>query len=134
MKKRLGLILAMAAMLCLVFTACGGPKNLEEYISGDEEATAQLEQLEEQNKGLTIDVSENTLTYTYDVSALGYSESIAKQAKSNLQKAIDDAGATYGSLAAQFEEGAKIEGVEIVVNYVYKDNVLATGKFTSADK
>ncbi len=134
MKRRLGLILAAAALMCFIFTACGAPKTLEEFMANDSDAMAQLESMEDQNKGLDIEIKDNTITYTYDISELGYSKSTAKAAKDQIQKSLDSSSDSYTSLAAQLEEESGLSGIEIVVNYTYKDSAIASGTFTASEE
>ncbi|MDD5824201.1 MAG: DUF4854 domain-containing protein [Firmicutes bacterium] len=128
MKKKLALVLSLVAMMCMVFTSCGGPKTFEEYVNSDSELMEDIQEIQDENEGLTITIKDNTITYEYDVSVLGIDKDTAVAAKSNLEQTITKTTDEYKDLIEDFEEETGIEGLTIVVTYTYKGEVLATSE------
>lgn len=81
----LSLLLAMSMMLA----SCGGPSNLEEYIDSNEEIAQQIESFS--SSGMDIDVTENTLTYTYKYNQT-YDDSMAELMSTELEKQASQSG------------------------------------------
>ena len=104
---------AMAAMMLLV--GCGGPANLEEALRKDEEAKAQIEQMSSES-GVSIEVKENTISYTYDLGMELDDETkdaVVEQLNTQIS-AYDD---TFTGIAKSVEDSTKLSGILVVVNY-----------------
>ena len=52
--------------------------------------------------------------------------------KEQLSSALDSTTDTFVGLCKQLEEESKIEGIQIVVNYTYGDEVIVTKTFNSS--
>ena len=128
MKKKLALVLSLVAMMCMVFTSCGGPKTFEEYVNSDSELMEDIQEIQDENEGLTITIKDNTITYEYDVSVLGIDKDTAVAAKSNLEQTITKTTDEYKDLIEDFEEETGIEGLTVVGTYTYRCEVLATSE------
>ncbi|MBQ4373796.1 MAG: DUF4854 domain-containing protein [Lachnospiraceae bacterium] len=104
---------AMTAMMLLV--GCGGPANLEEALQKDEEAKAQIEQMSSES-GVSIEVKENTISYTYDLGMELDDETkdaVVEQLNTQIS-AYDD---TFTGIAKSVEDSTKLSGILVVVNY-----------------
>lgn len=136
MKFRKITIIALIAVMAFALAACGAKtKTLESYISKDKTAADEINKAADE-AGMTVDIKDNTVTYIYDISNMGdtITEELAKSAeiKSSLDQALDSAGDTFVSLCKSLEDEAKVEGVQIVVRYTFKDYVITERTFTSA--
>ena len=104
---------AMTAMMLLV--GCGGPAILEEALQKDEEAKAQIEQMSSES-GVSIEVKENTISYTYDLGMELDDETkdaVVEQLNTQIS-AYDD---TFTGIAKSVEDSTKLSGILVVVNY-----------------
>ena len=128
MKKKLALVLSLVAMMCMVFTSCGGPKTFEEYVNSDSELMEDIQEIQDENEGLTITIKDNTITFEYDVSVLGIDKDTAVAAKSNLEQTITRPTSSFKDLIEDFEEETGIDGLTIVVTYTYNSSLLATSE------
>ena len=52
--------------------------------------------------------------------------------KEQLASALDSTTDTFVGLCKQLEEESKIEGIQIIVNYTYGDEVIVTKTFNSS--
>ena len=50
----------------------------------------------------------------------------------SLQKALDNAGPTFGGIAKTLEDATKISGIKVIVNYTYNGETMATQTFDSS--
>ena len=90
-----------------------------------------------EKSGVRIDVSGNDLIYTYDIANVeDVDEDFAKSdaTKESLTKSLDAQGDNFRSVASSIETilqeaGVEIEGVRVVVNYTYGDEVIVSGTF-----
>ena len=136
MKKKalMSLLLVFVMIMSLMATACKSePKTIEEYINNDKEAMQEVQDAAD-TAGLTVSFSGNDVIYTYDLSTIdGATEEVLKSdiMIEQLTSALDSTGETFMGLCKQLEEESKIEGVHIVINYTYGDEVLVTKTFDS---
>lgn len=137
MKKRsiIAILLTMVMAMSLIGTACSkAPKTIEEYISSDKEAMEEVQQAAEQS-GLAVDFSGNDVIYSFDLGTVdGATEDIIKSdvMKEQLESALDSTGDTFVGLCKQLEEESKIEGIQIIINYTFQDEVIVTKTFNSS--
>ena len=68
--------------ISLLLAGCGSPANLEEYINSNEELAQEIESYS--TAGMSIDVSENTLTYTYKYTQV-FDEATGKLVKKRIR-------------------------------------------------
>ncbi len=126
-KSMIAMLLAFVMSFSLMATACGSPKTIEEYIEKDKEAAEQVQKAAD-TAGLTVDFSGNDVVYTYDLASIdNVTEEVIKSdmMKEQLSSALDSTTDTFVGLCKQLEEESKIEGIQIVVNYTYGDEVIA---------
>ena len=133
-KSMIAMLLAFVMSFSLMATACGSPKTIEEYIEKDKEAAEQVQKAAD-TAGLTVDFSGNDVVYTYDLASIdNVTEEVIKSdmMKEQLSSALDSTTDTSVGLCKQLEEESKIEGIQIVVNYTYGDEVIVTKTFNSS--
>ena len=134
--KRKGLFAVLLSLVLIIaMTACSSsPKTIEEYINKDKEAQEQVQQAADQ-AGLTVDFKGNDVIYTYDLSSIeNVTEEVIKSdiMVEQLTSTLESTGDTFSGLCKQLEEESKIEGIQIVVNYTYGDEVIVTKTFNSS--
>ena len=134
-KGLIALLLSFVMMMSVMASACSStPKTIEEYINSDKDAMAEVQKAADAS-GLTVDFKGNDVIYTYDLSGIdGVTEENIKSdvMVENLSNALAGQGETFASLCKQLEEESKIEGIQIVVNYTYGDEVIVTKTFNSS--
>jgi hypothetical protein len=133
-KSMVAMLLAFVMSFSLLATACSSPKTIEEYIAKDKEAAEQVQKAAD-TAGLTVDFSGNDVVYTYDLASIdNVTEDVIKSdmMKEQLSSALDSTTDTFVGLCKQLEEESKIEGIQIVVNYTYGDEVIVTKTFNSS--
>lgn len=120
MKKKTlitSIILVLMLALSMLLAGCGGgPANLEEYINSNEELAQEIESYS--TAGMSIDVSENTLTYTYKYTQV-FDEATAALMTSSLEDAMSSMDSTFESVRDTLVEETGFS--EIVVKIVYTD-------------
>ena len=132
------LLMVLAVVTVMCFTACGGkdePMTLEKYVQDNADVQESIDNAMAESNVL-VEIKENAIIYTFDLSTMeGYTEELAKNdaIKEALEKALNDAGPTFGGIAKSIEESSEIQGISTVVNYTWGDEVLVTKTFTSAD-
>lgn len=137
MKKKTALIFILMFTLAftLLMTGCGSsPSNLEEYIAQNEDALSSLQNSSEE--GMAVTAEGNNLVYTYDLSKVdGYTEDIATNEAtiSALESALDGGASTFQNIAKVLEDQTEIDGIQVVVKYNWKDQVLVEKTFTSGE-
>lgn len=110
------ILVLMLAMSMLLAGCGGGPANLEEYINSNEELAQEIESYS--TAGMSIDVSENTLTYTYKYTQV-FDEATAALMTSSLEDAMSSMDSTFESVRDTLVEETGFS--EIVVKIVYTD-------------
>ena len=133
-KSMVAMLLAFVMSFSLLATACSSPKTIEEYIAKDKEAAEQVQKAAD-TAGLTVDFSGNDVVYTYDLASIdNVTEDVIKSdmMKEQLASALDSTTDTFVGLCKQLEEESKIEGIQIIVNYTYGDEVIVTKTFNSS--
>lgn len=120
MKKKtliLSLVLALLMAMSMMLAGCGGgPANLEEYINSNEELASEIESYS--TSGMTIDVTENTLTYTYKYDQT-FDESTAALMSTELEKAMSSMGSTFEDVRDTLIEETGFS--DITVKIIYTD-------------
>ena len=102
--------MAMAVM----FSGCGSePATLEDYINSDAEAQEAIDSMGS-TSGMSIDVTDNTLTYAYDQT---FDDATKELMSTELEHAMSSMGSTFESLVDTLEEGSEISGITVRVVY-----------------
>ena len=130
----IALLLTIVMSLSVFATSCSKPKTIEEYVAKDKEASEQVQKAAD-TAGLTVSFEENDVVYTYDLASIeNVNEEVIKSdmMKEQLASALDSTTDTFVGLCKQLEEESKIEGVQIVVNYTYGDEIIITKTFNSS--
>lgn len=133
-KSLIALLLTIVMSLSVFATSCSKPKTIEEYVAKDKEASEQVQKAAD-TAGLTVSFEENDVVYTYDLASIeNVNEEVIKSdmMKEQLSSALDSTTDTFVGLCKQLEEESKIEGVQIVVNYTYGDEIIVTKTFNSS--
>ena len=136
MKKSLiSLILVLSMLFGLSLTSCAKkPQDLESFIKNNEEVKKEIESAAD-TAGLKVDITGNVVTYSYDLATIeGVEEETIREPAmlETLQSTLDSQGDSFVGLCKKLEEQTGFTGIQMVVNYTYKDEVLATQTFTSA--
>ena len=138
MKKRtLVVLLIMAVITALCFTACGSKETmtLEKYVQDNPDVQESIDSAMS-DSNVAVVIKENDISYNFDLSKMdGYTEELAKSDAiiSALDDALAAAGGTFGGICKSLEESTEISGITTTVNYSWEDEVLVTKTFTSAD-
>ncbi|HHW94783.1 MAG TPA: DUF4854 domain-containing protein [Mogibacterium sp.] len=125
-KKSLFSILAVAVLLIsLVLTSCGEEdKTLESYVNSDKDLKEKIQQIGE-DSGLGVEIKGNDVIYTFDIETLGVTKDMVDDnLKTELEKAQDTQKGTFVSVVDTLEEETEIDGIRIVINYTFQDEVL----------
>lgn len=133
-KSLIALLLTIVMSLSVFATSCSKPKTIEEYVAKNKEASEQVQKAAD-TAGLTVSFEENDVVYTYDLASIeNVNEEVIKSdmMKEQLSSALDSTTDTFVGLCKQLEEESKIEGVQIVVNYTYGDEIIITKTFNSS--
>lgn len=118
LKKTLvvSIVMSMLLAMALMFSGCGGNETLEDFVNSDSEAKEQIDSLS--TNGMTIDISGNTLTYTYAYSQT-FEPDMAELMGDQLEEAMSSMDSTFESVADTLEEESGID--DITVRVVYED-------------
>ncbi|MBQ3292601.1 MAG: DUF4854 domain-containing protein [Mogibacterium sp.] len=135
-KSIIALIITFAMVMSLFITSCGSkePETIESFVNSNKEAADQIKEAAE-NSGLDVTITGNDVIYTYDLKNYeGMTADLAKseQLTSSLEAALTQSEESFVNLCSQLEEQSKIEGVQIIVNYSFEDEVLVTKTFNSS--
>ena len=141
-EKRLLLILTAIAMAAvMLLTACGSKKEttLESYVNDNEDVKTQLEEAVSANEqnGIKIEIQGNDIVYTFDLAALGgFSEELAKDAsvKEALEAGMEENADDFKKVASEMTSTTGVEGIKVIVNYVYNDEVVATSTYEADEE
>lgn len=103
-------------------------QTLESFLKSNNNYMKQVENSGDEN--MTVDIKGNTIVYIYDFSKMeGIDEATATSMKENLDNALDQYGSTFSGLCDTLESATKIDGIKILVKYVYKDVVISEKEF-----
>ena len=123
MKKRTSkiimtsLVLSLLLAMSMLLAGCGSsPATLEEYVNSNEELAQEIESYS--TSGMTIDISGNTLNFTYKYDQT-FDESTAALMTTELEKAMSSMDSTFESVRDMLIEETGFS--DIVVKIVYTD-------------
>lgn len=109
-----GIILTLILAMAVLFSGCGSPATLEEYIESDTEAQQAIDSLS--TSGMTVDVEGNTLTYTYAYDQT-FDQATIDLMVVEMEKAMNSMSSTFESVGDTLEEGSGIDGITVKVIY-----------------
>lgn len=111
-----GIILTLIMAMAVMFSGCGSePATLEDYINSDAEAQEAIDSMGS-TSGMSIDVTDNTLTYTYAYDQT-FDGATKELMSTELENAMSSMGSTFESLVDTLEEGSEISGITVRVVY-----------------
>ncbi len=111
------LILSLLLAMSLMLAGCGGgPSNLEEYVNSNEELAQEIESYS--TSGMTIDITGNTLCYTYKYEQT-FDTATAAIMTDQLEKAMSSMDSTFESVRDTLIDETGFS--DIVVKIVYTD-------------
>lgn len=141
-KKVFALLLVLVLTASVFMTACGKkgsgksekPQTLEEYAVKNPDVQKSIDEATSQSD-VEVEIKGNDVIYSFELSKMdGYTEDVAKDPAvvENLQKALDNAGGTFGGIAKTLEDATGLSGIRVVVYYTYEGETLATQTFDSS--
>ena len=113
-----GLLIVMLLAMTAMFTGCGEPATLEEWVANNSEATATLEELSTDE--LEVTVEGNTLVYTYTYDQV-IDSSLVDAVSQQLDQTLSQSASTFTGVADTLEEESGIEGISVQVIYLNGD-------------
>ena len=148
-KKTIFVLLLILVMTASVFmTACsksssksksGGEtaesNTLEQYAVSNPDVQKSIDEAMSESD-VEVEIRGNDVIYSFELSKMeGYTEDVATDPDvvESLQKALDNAGPTFGGIARTLEKATDIKGIRVVVKYTYDGEELATQTFDSSD-
>ena len=150
------LILILTLTVSVFMTGCGGssdteepadtsepaetddpedsaPATFEEYVQANESFLKSFQSSEDE-KGVKVTAEGNSLIYSFDFSKMeGYEkESVTgDDSKEYLESGLEDGASTFVNIADVVEKQTGISGIEVIVKYVWEDEVIYERTFTS---
>ena len=111
------------------------PKTLQEYAVSNPDVQKSIDKATS-DSDVEVEIKGNDVIYSYELSKMeGYTEDVATDPDviENLQKALDNAGPTFGGIAKTLEEAPGISGIRVIVRYTFDGEELATQTFDASD-
>ena len=127
--------LTVAALLLVGCTKESEPKTVESIITSNEDIAATI-QSGADDAGVKIDIKDNNITYSYDISNVdGINEEMLEDEDfvKSLEDSIESHKAWSANVCKKIEDKAGIEGVVVNVIYTYNEKEIVSKSFTSAD-
>lgn len=120
-------LLLMAMLFSIALSGCGSPSNLEQYVKANDEVAKELDSY--CSPGMTVDVSGNTLTFTYKYEQT-FIEETAKLLSKELKNTLKMISPTYIAIRDKLAEETGFEDLSLVITYTDgEDNVLCTKEY-----
>lgn len=140
MRKKESKVLALILMLAMVMsvsmfmTSCSSePSTLEEYVAQDSDLQEQLDSLASSQEGMTVEIKENQIIYTYTYPDQ-IAEDILDDVKAQFESAMESMGSTFESIASSCEEETGITGITVKVSYLNNDgSEIYTQEYSAAE-
>ena len=132
MKKFLSatLVISLLLSMMVLFTACGEPATLEEYMNKDGEVQQSIESMGE-SSNMDISVEGNTITYTYKY-AQTYDSSVIPSMAKTMESTMNNMSSTFEKVAENLEEQTEIDDITVRVVYLNGDGTeIYSQNFTS---
>ena len=138
LKEAATLVVSVVTITALLLTGCNKssePKTVESLINSNEDIARTI-QGGAQESGVNVDIKENTITYSYDISSVdGVTEELLKDEDyvKMFETSLESQKPGLAKNCAEIEKIAGIEGVVIKVVYTYGDKEVVSTTVTSAD-
>lgn len=114
--KKYAKMMAMAVMATVLLVGCGKPASLEEALQNSESASDKIQEMAT-DSGVSIEVKENTITYTYNLG-----RELDEDTKALVVEQLEEKMAGYDdsfiAIAQGLEESTEITGITVEVRYV----------------
>ncbi|MCR4999001.1 MAG: DUF4854 domain-containing protein [Lachnospiraceae bacterium] len=114
--KKFAKMMAMAVMATVLLVGCGKPTSLEEALQNSESASDKIQEMAT-DSGVSIEVKENTITYTYNLG-----RELDEDTKALVVEQLEEKMAGYDdsfiAIAQGLEESTEITGITVEVRYV----------------
>ena len=132
MKKRIAAVLIMLCAAVMVFTSCGSPKTLEDYVNKHSDVKKELEQIAS-SSGMEITVKDNTVTYKYALTTSVPDDNVSIY-RSSYEKSFSSYRSQFAGYVKQVEDESGIDGVDFKILVTDKDGKeLYSQSITSSD-
>ena len=139
MNKSLYRYLSLIIIALMLFSGCSinkDPGTLESMVDSNEELSAAIQSAAADTE-CSIDIKDNTITYSYDISTLdGVTDEVIKK-----DAFIESAEASIASqeeslveLCRSIEEMTGISGIVVNLRYTYGKKKVSAASFTAADQ
>lgn len=121
-KKHSAFLLALVITLSVGLTGCGGPENLAQYVSENEDVYNMIQEQKEQSENVgmmetDISVEGNTLSYIYTYKET-YPANQTSQIKTSLEAYEDTLESGFEPIKDTLEEGS---GLDVTVKIIYNN-------------
>ena len=100
--------------LSLTLTGCGAPTNLEKYVKQNEELAKELESY--CSPGMTVEIEDNTLTYTYKYEQ-EFIDDTVKLLSKELKNTLKMISPTYVAVKERLVKETGFEDIVLVITY-----------------
>ena len=114
--KKFAKMMAMAVMATVLLVGCGKPTSLEEALQNSESASDKIQEMAT-DSGVSIEVKENTITYTYNLG-----RELDEDTKALVVEQLEEKMAGYDdsfiAIAQGLEESTEITGITVEVRYI----------------
>lgn len=126
-KGLIAAVLLLVMTFSFMLTSCGTPTNLEQYVKNDEELSKELEAY--CPEGMSVDVADNTLTFTYKYEQ-EFTEDTIKVLKKELKNTLEMVSPTYVDVKDKLIEETGFEDITLVITYTDgKDTVIRSEEY-----
>lgn len=134
MKTRQITLILIATLIVSLFTACASkPKTLEQYFEKDTKTMQEIQDVAQQ-ANMDIQVSDNTITFSYDLSSIsGVTKEVVQsdEFKSTLESELAKQASTFEGLCQQIEDETKIANPQLVVQYTFEGETIVEQTFSN---
>lgn len=137
-KSPVTLVLSVLTITALLLTGCSkdsAPKTVESIVNSNEDVATTIKGAADES-GVKVDIKDNTITYTYDISSVdGITEEMIGDENfvKSLETSIAGQKTSLANICTSIEEKTGIEGVVVNVVYSYGDKEVVSTSVTSAD-
>ena len=134
MKTRKITLILIATLIVSLFTACTSkPKTLEQYFEKDTKTMQEIQDVAQQ-ANMGIQVSDNTIIFSYNLSSIsGVTKEVVQsdEFKSTLESELAKQASTFEGLCQQIEDETKIANPQLVVQYTFEGETIVEQTFSN---